>query len=116
MTERETYLKFLKLAYQTKANRLLSPEDSVCEKLLELIALAEEQQNQLTVTQAMRFSHLASPSTLYRKLGELMQNGYIVQEYKAANRRKRYLRLTEKSQAFFSRMGEFLVHSVAEVG
>lgn len=111
---RETYLKFLRLAHQTDTAQRLNPEDSVCEKLLELIALAEDQKTPLTVTQALRFDRLASPSTLHRKLHDLLQAGYILQEQHGADRRTRYLHLTEKSQTLFARMGQCLVHSTLE--
>jgi DNA-binding MarR family transcriptional regulator len=109
-TNNSIYLRFLALA-GAMDGQLAKELDVKAKSLLELIAVAADKGNPMTVTQAMRLTQLASPATLHRKMIQLMEAGYIEQCFEGKNRRTKYLVPTSKVNKHFAKLGEILALS-----
>jgi DNA-binding MarR family transcriptional regulator len=97
------YLKFLE-----SAGDFSVPFDKTAQQVLEEIALVELS-DPLTVGEAMKMLHIASPATIHRKLTDLLAFGYINFFYKGKNRRTKYLELTPRGIAYFNTMERFML-------
>lgn len=102
---KSAYLRFLALT-EAIAGGLGDDIDPTCLALLEVVGLAAEQGSPLTVTKAMNLSQLASPATIHRKLTQLIEAGYVDQQFEGKNRRTKYLMPTTKAKRYFAVMGE----------
>lgn len=100
----DRYFRFIELS----ASNIL-PVDLVATKLLEYIAVCEDDENSATVGDAMRCKKLGSPATLHRKLDDLLAAGLVVHDFDLNNRRTKYLVLTAKAQDHFASLGRAIV-------
>lgn len=102
------YLIFLKIAegIQKRSLRKLDPSHIL---LLNAIAVNFASGNPLTVSQTMNLEHIASPTTVHRKLEELRLAGFIEQIYVGTNRRTKYLVPTPMAHAYFGKMAQAMV-------
>jgi DNA-binding MarR family transcriptional regulator len=105
MNNREIYVKFLSSTQTLDSDVTLSDVDLLGQKLLEILAIASEKNEPMTVSQAMGAVWIASPATLHRKIRNLIDAGYVSSNFSGKNRRTRYLVPTEKANNFFSYMG-----------
>ncbi len=105
MNDRKIYLKYLTLTQTLNLDVTLSDVDLLGQKLLEILAIASEKNEPMTVSQAMGAVWIASPATLHRKIRNLIDAGYVSSNFSGENRRTRYLVPTEKANNFFSSMG-----------
>jgi DNA-binding MarR family transcriptional regulator len=79
--------------------------------VLEEIALAERNEQRLTVSMVMRLMHIASPATLHRKLDLLVQANLVHATFEGGNQRTKYMALTESGQKYFERLS-MLIESI----
>jgi DNA-binding MarR family transcriptional regulator len=80
------------------------------QRLLEHIAICQDQKMQLTVSQAMELT-FASPATLHRKLDMLIGAGLVDTQFKDGNHRTKHLILTPKAVKQFKQLGQILINS-----
>ena len=114
MKDPQVYLRFLNLLHTLEGAGQMPDIDADSRKLLELIALKHNQQNPLTISEAMALGHIASPATIHRKLDQLRELGMIDSHYEGTNRRTKYLKTTDKAQEYFSTVGS-LIHQATHL-
>lgn len=101
------YIQFLKTRHELDVQTLFGmPADE--RELLEIIAVHAAQQKPLTVTHFMGLTHLASPATLHRKMGNLLAMSLIVLAYEGKDRRTKYIHPSGYAIDYFKRAGEAL--------
>ncbi|MEN9619486.1 MAG: hypothetical protein RL406_1723 [Pseudomonadota bacterium] len=113
MRSKDVYINYL---IQSKANpmdAMLSHASPACIPLLGAIAVADFQGQPLTISQIMAMTHLASPGTIHRRVESLRQKGLIDLIYKDGNRRTKYIVPTDVANAYFEKMGDLLINTLA---
>jgi len=108
MKSNHVYLRFLSLVHAIDNSDELPQMDLESKRLLEVIAIRFEQQQPLTVTEAMALHHIASPATLHRKLDQLREMGMIETFYEGSNRRSKYMAPTELTKRYFEKVEKAL--------
>jgi SOS-response transcriptional repressor LexA len=108
---KSAFIRFLNLRQTLQIDPLELDLTSI--KLLEICEVRKHSGKRLTVTEAMKLEHLASPATIHRKLTALMNEGYLTLEYEGDNRRTKYLTPTQKSDEYFSSLGSLLRKSAS---
>ena len=109
MCSKSVYINYL---IQSKANpmdAMLSHVSHACLPLLSAIAVADFQNQPLTISQIMAMTHLASPGTIHRRVESLRQKGLIDLVYKNGNRRTKYIIPTQSANDYFEKMGDLLI-------
>ena len=115
MSSRQLYLRFLNLLHALEGGEQNKGLDLEARKLLEIIAVRHEQQQPLTVTEAMALSHIASPATIHRKLDQLREAGLVDARYEDNNRRTKFLMPTQAALDHFETLGEALTTAIKPV-
>ena len=110
--QHHSYLQYLEVSQKNKWHQTIFGDDSVCEKLLGLIAIESEAGKPFTVSAIMQLHHLGSPGTIHRRLEILRRAGLIEQKYKNGNRRTKYLVPTEMAAHYFKTMDDVMEHVV----
>lgn len=105
------YLDFLQQLKSSRSESEAVLSDPICKLVLEEIALAERNQQRLTVSMVMRLKHIASPATLHRKLDLLVQANVVHSTFDGGNKRTKYMALTESGQKYFERLS-MLIESI----
>lgn len=83
--------------------------DTAAQKLLELIAIADDAGSPMTVTQTMARSDIASAATIHRKIMQLIQADLVSMKFESHNRRTKYLVPTIKAQDYFEGLGDLMI-------
>ena len=104
-----TYLRFLQLVETLQGDIEKSDLDLTAVRLLEAVAVAHANKSDLTVTEAMALSNIASPATLHRKLTALLDAGYVEFSHKGKNRRTKFVLPSQNANKYFSKLGTALV-------
>ena len=112
MKAQQLYLRFLNVLHALEDESDLPALDLECRRLLEEIAVREQNKKALTVTEAMALSSIASPATLHRKLDALLESGLIQHQFEGENRRTKYVVCTEKAMKYFERAGRAMQRSL----
>jgi DNA-binding MarR family transcriptional regulator len=110
MPHATTYFDFLTLCEENNA-RILQYSSHISPKLLALfvvIALKHDQNQSLTVSDAMALQDLASSAALHKRIDDLREAGMIDLVFKGENRRTKYLIPTEKGNRYLKLMGQLL--------
>lgn len=100
------YLRFLKLARSADswpAGVALSPLETV---LLQEIFVSGHGPKPMTVKDALQLKHLASPSTLHKKISHLRALQLLTVQYHGNNHRTKYLVLTPSAVQHFHALGQ----------
>jgi DNA-binding MarR family transcriptional regulator len=105
------YLDFLQQLKSSRSESEAVLSDPICKQVLEEIALAERNEQRLTVSMVMRLMHIASPATLHRKLDLLVQANLVHATFEGGNQRTKYMALTESGQKYFERLS-MLIESI----
>ena len=92
------YLRFLHQMHRTTTMGRLVDLESVCNRLLDEIAIEDHCSSPLTVTALMGLSHIASPATLHRKMQSLLKEGLIELSTDAHNKRSKFVVLSKKGR------------------
>ncbi len=107
------YLRFLRIARAVEIqNTPIKNIDSTALLLLNEIAVQHLDGKNITVTQAMLLSNIASPATVHRKLDELREAGLIEQVFEGKNRRTKYLVPTKEADSYFAKMSKAITNAV----
>ena len=95
------YLNFVNLVRALADEQTIPDLDASTKQLLDEIALFQQREKAMTVTELMGLSHIASPATLHRKFTQLLNLGLVDAVFKDRNRRTKYVVLTAAGQAYF---------------
>ncbi len=107
------YLRFLRIARAVEIqNTPIKNIDSTALLLLNEIAVQHLDGKNITVTEAMLLSNIASPATVHRKLDELREAGLIEQVFEGKNRRTKYLVPTKEADSYFAKMSKAITNAV----
>ena len=107
------YLRFLRISRAVEIlNTPIKNIDSTALLLLNEIAVQHLDGKNITVTEAMLLSNIASPATVHRKLDELREAGLIEQVFEGKNRRTKYLVPTKEADTYFSKMSKAITSAV----
>jgi len=112
MKDPQVYLRFLNLLQTLEGAGQMRDIDADSRKLLELIALKHNQQNPLTISEAMALGHIASPATIHRKLDLLRDVGMVDTVHEGKNRRTKYLVPTPKAFEHFADLGKAMQQAI----
>jgi len=109
----QLYLRFLNFARAVDIQKTpVKNIDSTALLLLNEIAVQHLDGKNITVTQAMLLSNIASPATVHRKLDELREAGLIEQVFEGKNRRTKYLVPTKEADSYFAKMSKAITNAV----
>ena len=109
----QLYLRFLRIARGVDIQNIqVKKIDSTALLLLNEIAVQHYDGKNITVTQAMLLTNIASPATVHRKLDELREAGLIEQVFEGKNRRTKYLVPTKEADSFFAKMSKAITNAV----
>ena len=109
----QLYLRFLNFARGVDIQKKpVKNIDSTALLLLNEIAVQHHDGKNITVTEAMLLSKIASPATVHRKLDELREAGLIEQVFEGKNRRTKYLVPTKEADSFFAKMSKAITNAV----
>ena len=107
------YLRFLRIARALNQKSItIKTVDATAMLLLNEIAVQHFDGKNITVTEAMKLSQIASPATIHRKLDELRELGFIEQIFEGTNRRTKFLVPTKLANAYFEKMSEAMTNAV----
>ena len=107
------YLRFLRIAREVDEQKTpVKNIDSTALLLLNEIAVQHHEGKNITVTQAMLLSNIASPATVHRKLDELREAGLIEQVFEGKNRRTKFLVPTKEADSYFAKMSKAITNAV----
>jgi DNA-binding MarR family transcriptional regulator len=95
------YLNFVNLVRALADEQSIPDLDASTKQLLDEIALFQQREKAMTVTELMGLAHIASPATLHRKFTQLLNLGLVDAVFKDRNRRTKYVVLTANGQAYF---------------
>ena len=112
MKTHQIYLRFLNVLHALENDPGMPAIDLECRRLLEEIAVRQDADNALTVTEAMALSSIASPATLHRKLNQLLELGLIQHHFHGDNRRTKFIICTETAIRYFERAGRAMQRSL----
>lgn len=113
---KKVYLDFLSVSHSLESlSKDMSKLDATEKYLLQCIALRNYQGKNLKVTEAMSLSKVASPATIHRKLKNLINLGFITQEFEEANRRTKYLVPTNLTDKYFTSLGVAMRESMSSL-
>ena len=109
----QLYLRFLRIARVVEIqNTPVKNIDSTALLLLNEIPVQHLDNKNITVTEAMFLSNIASPATIHRKLDELREAGLIEQVFEGKNRRTKYLVPTKVADSYFAKMSKAITNAV----
>ena len=109
----QLYLRFLRIAREVDEQKTrVKNIDSTALLLLNEIAVQHHEGKNITVTQAMLLSNIASPATVHRRLDELREAGLIEQVFEGKNRRTKFLVPTKEADSYFAKMSKAITSAV----
>ena len=109
----QIYLRYLVLAEALRKSSIdLSGIDDVGKKLLETIAIRSAQGQPLVVTQTMELSDIASPATIHRRIGILLNAGLIQVKQTEQNQKIKFLVPTQMSIDYFDKLGKLMTSAI----
>ena len=109
----QLYLRFLNFARAVDTQKTpVKNIDATALLLLYEIAVENNNGKNITVTQAMLLSNIASPATIHRKLDELREAGLIEQVFEGKNRRTKYLVPTKEADSYFAKMSKAITNAI----
>ena len=109
----QLYLRFLRIARGVDIQNIqVKKIDSTALLLLNEIAVQHYDGKNITVTQAMLLTKIASPATVHRKLNKLIEVSLIEQVFEGKNRRTKYLIPTKEAESYFAKMSKAIANAV----
>ena len=109
----QLYLRFLRIARGVDIQNIqVKKIDSTALLLLNEIAVQHYDGKNITVTQAMLLTNIASPATIHRKLNNLIEVSLIEQVFNGKNRRTKYLIPTKEAESYFAKMSKAIANAV----
>jgi hypothetical protein len=110
------YLNFVNLVRALAEKEAIPVLDASTKQLLDEIALFQQREKAMTVTELMSLAHIASPATLHRKFTQLLDLGLVDAVFKDRNRRTKYVLLTDDGQAYFKAIDRAFEQAQKSVG
>ena len=107
----DAYLMFMSSRLALRSRAGLPVLDPLEERLLEMVALASEPGERLSVTELIATSELGSPTTLHSRLTSLRSKGFIELAY-TDEARRRQLQLTKMGINYFDALAKCMVGAV----
>ena len=109
----QLYLRFLNFSRAVDIQKSpVKKIDSTALLLLNEIAVQHYDGKNITVTEAMLLSNIASPATVHRKLDELREAGLIEQVFEGKNRRTKYLVPSKEADSYFAKMSKAITNAI----
>jgi DNA-binding transcriptional ArsR family regulator len=107
----EAYLQFMSSRLSLRDRAGLPSLDPLEERLLEMVALASEPGERLSVTEVITTSELGSPTTLHSRLKSLRGKGLIELAY-TDEATRRQLQLTTAGMSYLDVLAKCMVAAV----
>ena len=107
----DAYLQFMSLRLSLRDRAGVPSLDPLEERLLEMVALASEPGERLSVTDVITTSDLGSPTTLHSRLTSLRTKGLIELAY-TDEARRRQLQLTKAGIGYLDTLSKCMVAAV----
>src|SRR5690606_8169114 len=109
----DVYFRFLQLTRAVRGLPCLPALDPLEERLLEVVACAQQQQEQLCVRDMMNLSELGSPAMLHKRLHSLRKKGWVFLAGTEDARRKQ-VELTPEALSYFDKLSRCMVKATAK--
>jgi DNA-binding MarR family transcriptional regulator len=107
------YFRFLQMARSALTLPCGSDLSPLERQLLEEVFVCEYEHRPLTVKQAASLKHLASPSTLHKKLTRLRALQWLAVQHQGGDHRTKYLVLTPIAKQYFHSLDEAMHKAMA---
>ena len=104
----DAYMQFMSLRLSLRDRSGLPSLDPLEERLLEMVALASEPGERLSVTEVITTSELGSPTTLHGRLKSLRTKGLIELAY-TDEASRRQLQLTRSGMSYLDAISKCMV-------
>lgn len=111
-TTESLYFQFLKMRQSVNLLPVAAALSPIEALLLEEIFMKQQAKQSMTVTEALELKHLASPSTLHKKLSRLKGMDLLTIERCGNDHRTKYLMLTPIALEYFQALGHALQKAV----
>jgi hypothetical protein len=108
----QTYLKFLNLVQSIRELPSFPAIDALEERMMNLFAASWQEEQQVTVLQAMHMVPGISASTAHRRLKALRKKGMIALQTDDIDNRVKYVVPTENAINYFTQLGHCLAKAV----
>ncbi len=106
----DIYLRFLQLAEALRGLPSLPSLDPLEERILTLVARANQERQRLSVRDMMAQQALGSPATLHNRLKSMREKGWIMLADTEDSRRKQ-IELTQAALLHFDKLSKCLVQA-----
>lgn len=103
-------MRFLQLTEALRGLPALPDLDPLEERILALVARAQQEQQRLSVRDMMGHSDLAAPATLHTRLKSMREKGWIALSDTEDTRRKQVV-LTQAALQHFDRLSECMLRA-----
>ncbi|GAB3626515.1 hypothetical protein PTE30175_00365 [Pandoraea terrae] len=110
----DIYLRFLQLAEAVRGLPALPSLDPLEERILVLVAQANQSKRRLSVRDMIAVRELGSPAMLHNRLKSMREKGWIVLQDTEDARRKQ-VELTPAAMRHFDKLSHCLVEAVNDV-
>jgi hypothetical protein len=104
----DAYMQFMSLRLSLRDHAGLTSLDPLEERLLEMVALASEPGDRLSVTEVITTSELGSPTMLHGRLTSLRTKGLVQLAYNDGSSR-RQLQLTTAGMSYLDVLAKCMV-------
>jgi DNA-binding MarR family transcriptional regulator len=112
MKSAKIYLTFLELSMNTENNTRLPSISPLEVKILELVGIANKNNERLSIKDLYENSGIATSSTIFLKIHSLEKKGWLYFE-KTADVRRKQVKLTDEALKYFNKLGKALDKAVS---
>ena len=109
----DIYLRFLQLAEALRGMPSLPSLDPLEERILALVARANQERQRLSVRDMMAQQTLGSPATLHGRLKSMREKGWILLADTEDSRRKQ-IELTQAALLHFDKLSKCLLQAASD--
>jgi DNA-binding MarR family transcriptional regulator len=112
MKNSQIYLDFLALSMNLQNSKSLPSISPMEKKILELVGIANKNNERLSIKDLYENSGIATSSTIFLKIHSLEKKGWLYFETTADVRRKQ-VKLTDEALKYFNKLGRALDKAVS---
>jgi DNA-binding MarR family transcriptional regulator len=109
----DIYLRFLQLSEALRGLPSLPELDPLEERILALVARAQQNHQRLSVRDMMARSELAAPATVHTRLKSMREKGWIMLSNTDDSRRKQ-VELTQAALLHFDRLSQCMLNATGK--